>query len=88
MATMGRPRLTFSFTYESIAELCGISTNAVSKAVARDLVDPEDMLSVACYLAAHGTEEARMEIMQAMIRSGDYVYRGRPKPAATRKSKK
>lgn len=88
MATMGRPRLVFSFTYESIAGLCGISANAVSKAVARDLVDPEDMLSVACYIAAHGTDEARMEMMQAMIRSGDYIYRGRPKAAAKKRSKK
>ena len=85
MSTMGRPKHTYSFGYDEIADLTGISNNAVSKAVARELLDPDDLLSVAAYIAAHGTEGARMEIMQALIRSGDYIYRGRPKDSVRKR---
>lgn len=85
MTNMGRPKLSFSFNYEDISSLCGVSTNAVSKAVNREIVDPDDLLSVACYIAAHGHDDARMELMQALIRSGDYVYRGRPKSTLSKR---
>jgi len=84
---MGRPRREFVFGYEEIAQMCGITRNAVSKAVARGVVQPDDMLSLCCYISAHGNEESRQEIMLALIRAGDYVYRGRPKSHLTKRRK-
>lgn len=73
---MVRPRFSFEIGYEDIAEVCGVSRNAVSKAVARELLDMSDLMSIVTYCAAHATEENRLEIMTALCRMGDYKYRG------------
>lgn len=73
---MVRPRYCFEIGYEDVAEVCGVSRNAVSKAVTRELLDMEDLMSIITYCAAHATDKQRLEIMQALVRSGEYKYRG------------
>ncbi len=84
---MARPTFEWTFGYADIAKLCGISSNAVSKAVSRGNLVPDDLLSVATFLAAHGREEVRLEIVTAFARMGNYQYQGRPASALTTKKK-
>lgn len=85
---MARPIFEWRFGYEDIARLCGVSQNAISKAVSRGLLRPDDLLSVCTYIAAHADEDVRMEIVTAFARMGNYQYRGRPKSVLTTATKK
>lgn len=84
---MARPVFQWTFGYTDIAKLCGVSTNAVSQAVSRGNLAPDDLLSVATFIAAHGEEEVRIEIMTAFARMGNYQYPGRPASALTTETK-
>ena len=85
---MARPTFEWTFGYADIAKLCGVHPNTVSKAVSRGNLVPNDLLSVATYLAAHGQEDVRVEIVTAFARMGQYTYRGRPASTLTTATKK
>lgn len=85
---MTRGPLEWQFGYAEIADLCDVTPNAIAQAVRRENLVPDDLLSVATYLAAHGSEEVRLEIVTAFARMGNYRYAGRPKGEASRPAKK
>lgn len=74
----GRPRLQYTYGLDDIAVVCGQTKNAVNKAIHRGILVPDDLLSIACYIAAHSHQDCRMQVMNALIRQNDYRYPGRP----------
>jgi len=80
----GRPRLVFSYGLDDIAAVCGQTKNAVNKAIHRGILVPDDLLSIACYIAAHSHQDCRMQVMNALIRQNDYRYPGRPAAKETK----
>ena len=82
---MGRPKLVYSYGLDDIAEVCGQTKNAVNKAIHRGILVPDDLLSVACYIAAHASEQTRLEVVNALIRQNEYQYPGRPGKAKSGK---
>ena len=75
---MGRPKLVYTYGLDEIADTCGQTKNAVNKAIHRKILVPDDLLSVACYIAAHSTPDCRTQIVDALIRQNEYRYPGRP----------
>ncbi len=69
---MGSPR-TIEFTYEDIAKVIDAGTQlAVRQHVSRGIVDPDDLESLAVYLARYG----RPELREAILKS--YLHHNRP----------
>jgi len=85
--SVGRPRLTYTYGLDDIAAVCGQTKNAVNKAIYRGILVPDDLLSIACYIAAHAHQDCRMQVMTAMIRQNDYRYPGRPSAVQGTKEK-
>jgi hypothetical protein len=58
----------FIFTRKALAELCGITPNAVTQHIIRGYLDPEDLESIVVYLARYAKESLREKIVIAAIR--------------------
>jgi hypothetical protein len=75
---IGRPKLVYTYGLDDIAAVCGQTKNAINKAIHRGILVPDDLLSIACYIAAHSHQDCRMQVVNALIRQNDYRYPGRP----------
>jgi len=57
----------FTFTYTTLAELIGLTRNAVHQHASRGRFDPTDLASVCVYLARYGSQELKMEIIKKAL---------------------
>jgi len=57
----------FCFDYNTLSELTGMTTSGISQHVSRGNLKPHDLVSVAAFLARHGTEEVRLQIIYKMM---------------------
>lgn len=57
----------FCFDYNDLVRLTGMTHSGISKHVGRGNLNPNDLVSVASFLARHGTEEVRLEIVHRMM---------------------
>ena len=85
----------FMFTYTTLAELIGLTRNAVHQHACRGRFDPTDLASVCVYLARYGSKELKMEIIKKardVSRPDDpggwQAKRARKKKAAARRTAK
>jgi hypothetical protein len=64
---MAPPVQQYVYDYATLAEATGMTTSGVSQHVSRGNLDPNDLVSVAAFLARHGTEEVRLRIIYKMM---------------------
>jgi len=64
---MAPPVQQFVYDYATLAEATGLTPSGVSQHVSRGNLDPHDLVSVAAFLARHGTEEVRLQIIYKMM---------------------
>ena len=69
---------TWTFGYEDLMELTGKKANALHQDRRRELFEPNDLASIVCYLARHGTPDLRKRMIHAAL---DMEF---DKPAARR----
>ena len=79
---MAPPVQRFHYDYADLARLSGLTPSGISKHVGRGSLDPHDLVSVAAFLARHGTEDVRMEIMTRMMMI-DRQHSERKRPQST-----
>lgn len=58
----------YVFTYADLAEATGLTKNAISQHVVRGHLDPEDLQSVAVYLARYASESLKERMFKALMR--------------------
>jgi len=59
---------TFTFTYDDISRVTGMSPNVTQKHLGRGYVDPDDLESLLLYLARYGSQELKMRIIEQALR--------------------
>ncbi|HBJ34833.1 MAG TPA: hypothetical protein DDZ51_08735 [Planctomycetaceae bacterium] len=64
---MAPPVQKFCYDYSDLSRLTGMTTSGVSQHVSRGNLIPSDLVSVASFLARHGTEDVRLEIVYRMM---------------------
>ena len=58
---------SWSYCYEDIARLTGLSLSALSQHVKRGNLEPSSLESVASFLVRYGTPEVRLRMMERML---------------------
>jgi len=64
---MAPPVQKFYYDYATLAELTGMTPAGISQHVSRGNLKPHDLVSVAAFLARHGSEDVRLEIIHKMM---------------------
>lgn len=65
---MSRPKNEYTYTYDDIAALTGLTVNSVSQHKVRGEIIPEDLGSVALYLVRYGSLDFRRAVLEQLLR--------------------
>ncbi len=65
---MPRPERQCTFTYRDLAELCGMTPNGIAQHISRGKLDPDNLRSVALFLARYAAHDLRLEMLDAATR--------------------
>lgn len=64
---MARTPTQWSFDYEDLQKLTGLSGEAVRQAKSREEFNPDDLGSVILWIGRHGNMDLRRDLMEAML---------------------
>ena len=80
----GSGPLSWTFTFDDIAEAVGMSGVAVRKHYDRDAYDPHDLASLAIWIARHAPVDLKQKINLALLNAGDAGVGRRTEPKKKR----